>query len=408
MRSRWQVPGPSRPSAWALGGWIVGALAVALLLWTRVRPRPAPPPAAPAPAAGMPMPAAAPPSRAAPALPAVPAPDAASGLEDVVGRGIAAVVTVETPQGKGSAFFVAPDKLLTNVHVVAGCSYVTIRKTGGETATAYVDATSRDYDIAVLRLPGAAGSQATLSLGTAADLRPGQEVLAIGSPLGLQNTVTRGIVSSVRQMGPVSVVQTDAAVNPGNSGGPLLDRNGKVVGINTFIATSGHAQDTQPGSQGLNFAIAIDHAKAFLEGRSPAEGSLMPATGTAMAPAAAPSDSERQQTLGAQTYELRLVQLAKAADSLDQAWNRMLAGGFQGQVPGGFQRGWFAVWAEPSPQGSVMPGYGDYFQRICTNAETIKRYALSAEEDARQAGVLPGVRRDLRQKYRLDCPNWGL
>ena len=111
MRSRWQVPGPSRPSAWALGGWIVGALAVALLLWTRVRPRPAPP-AAPAPAAAMPMPAAAPPSRAAPAQPAVPAPDAASGLEDVVGRGIAAVVTVETPQGKGSAFFVAPDKLL--------------------------------------------------------------------------------------------------------------------------------------------------------------------------------------------------------------------------------------------------------------------------------------------------------
>jgi hypothetical protein len=326
-------------------------------------------------------------------------------MEDVVGKGIAAVVVVETSRGKGSAFFVSADTLLTNVHVVTGSSYVTIRRSSGETATAYVGATAPDYDIAVLKLSGAAGNAATIPLGTAATLRAGQEVIAIGSPLGLQNSVTRGIVSSLRQMGPVTLVQTDAAINPGNSGGPLLDRNGAAIGINTFILSSSPFPGVQGGSQGLNFAVAIDHARALLEGRPPSEGALGQDQGNTLRRPHALSESERQELQGSRAYEARLVQLAQAADALERSWNRLLSEGFQPRAEGRFERGWFAVW---TLQDAVPRGYGSAIALIRANAETIKRLSLTADEDARVAGVLPGTRRELRQKYRLDCPGWGL
>jgi hypothetical protein len=341
---------------------------------------------------------------------AVPARAENTSLEEVVSRGIAAVVVVETARGKGSAFFVAPDTLLTNVHVVTGFSYVTIRKADGKTATAYVGTTAPEYDVAVLKLSGAdAGANPVIPLGSAAALRPGQEVIAIGSPLGLQNSVTRGIVSSVRQMGLVTVVQTDAAINPGNSGGPLLDRAGNAIGINTFILNNAPAAGGQGGSQGLNFAVAIDHAKALLEGRPPAEGALAPQIpGNTLQTSAALSESDRQQQLGSRLYEARLALLAQRADALDQAWARLLAVGFQGKVIGSFDRGWYAVWAEGAIQGGAAPGYEASYTQIRSAAEDIKRLSLVAEEDARQAGVLPGIRRELREKYRLDYGGWGL
>ena len=388
--------------AWA--GWLAAGLAVGVLVWTQVRKNPPPLPA---------------PSPAAPALPPLPAPPAlraaapahpeAASLEEVVSRGIAAVVVVETARGKGSAFFVAPDTLLTNVHVVTGFSYVTIRRSDGRTATAYVGATAPEYDVAVLKLSGAdAGPNPVIPLGSAAALRPGQEVIAIGSPLGLQNSVTRGIVSSLRQMGPVTVVQTDAAINPGNSGGPLLDRNGSAIGINTFILTTGRPSGVQGGSQGLNFAIAIDHAKALLEGRSPAEGALAQDNGNGLNRQPPASETEQQQTQGSRLYEARLAQLAQAADTLDRAWERLLAKGYQGKVEGSFERGWYALWADGALRGTFVPGFEASLDQVRSNADTIKRLSITADEDARTAGVLPGTRRELRQKYRLDYPGWGL
>src|SRR5213596_3868254 len=106
-------------------------------------------------------------------------------------------------------------------------------------------------------------------MGSAMRARAGQEVMALGSPLGLQNTVTRGIVSAVRQVGALTLVQTDAAINPGNSGGPLLARNGEVIGITTMSMRSAVAQ-------GLSFAVAIDHAAALLAGKRPTAGSNTP------------------------------------------------------------------------------------------------------------------------------------
>ena len=133
--------------------------------------------------------------------------------------------------GRGSAFFVQHDTLITNVHVVQQDGYVTLRKMDGSSVNARVHTRAPAFDIAVLKVAQASASQAVLPMGTAQSLKPGQEVVVIGSALGtLQNSVSRGIVSGVRNSGGVTLVQSDAAANPGNSGGPMLDRNGRVVG----------------------------------------------------------------------------------------------------------------------------------------------------------------------------------
>jgi serine protease Do len=145
--------------------------------------------------------------------------------------------------------------VLTNDHVVAG--ETSVRLQIGEVAyQARVVATSPAIDLAVLKVFSPNPTQPFLTVGTSAGARVGQEVIAVGSALGvLSNTVTRGIVSAVRRVGQVTLIQTDAAINPGNSGGPLLDTAGRVIGINTAVAG---------GAQGIGFAIPIDIAKPLL------------------------------------------------------------------------------------------------------------------------------------------------
>ena len=208
------------------------------------------------------------PSPAAPAAPLVAAP-ADSGLtpalEDMVSRAMPAIVLVETTSGRGSAFFVQHDTLITNVHVVQQDGYVTLRRMDGSSVSARVQTRAPAFDIAILKVAQGSASQPFLPMGTSQSLKPGQEVVVIGSALGtLQNSVSRGIVSGLRNSGGVTLVQSDAAANPGNSGGPMLDRNGRVVGI----LTAGYS-----GQQGLNFAVSIDHARDILEGRQTNLGS---------------------------------------------------------------------------------------------------------------------------------------
>src|SRR5262249_47732703 len=145
-------------------------------------------------------------------------------LEELISRSLPAVVRVETSDGLGTRFFIAPDTILPNLHVVGGAGLVTIRRAGGATQQARVESRSPELDIAIVKTGVANPDQATLAMGSASRTRAGQEVIALGSPLGLQNTVTRGIVSAVRDVGGLTLVQTDAAINPGNSGGPLVDR----------------------------------------------------------------------------------------------------------------------------------------------------------------------------------------
>jgi serine protease Do len=161
-------------------------------------------------------------------------------------------------QGEGSGFIVSPDGyILTNAHVVADADEVTVRMTDRREYPAKVVGMDRRTDVAVLKIEGK--SLPVVRLGDPAKLRPGEWVLAIGSPFTFENTVTAGIVSATGRAMPgedglVPFIQTDVAVNPGNSGGPLFNLNGEVVGINSQIySRSG-------GWMGLSFAIPIDVA----------------------------------------------------------------------------------------------------------------------------------------------------
>ena len=163
----------------------------------------------------------------------------------------------------GSGFVISSDGyILTNHHVIDGADEVTVRLRDRRELVAKVVGSDRDTDIALLKVD--ATGLAAVTLGDSDKLKPGQWVLAIGSPFGLEETVTAGIVSSVgRTLGNdqryVPFIQTDVAINRGNSGGPLFNLAGEVVGINSQIfSTSG-------GSIGLSFSIPIDTAKSVVE-----------------------------------------------------------------------------------------------------------------------------------------------
>ena len=159
--------------------------------------------------------------------------------------------------GQGSGFIVSADGLiLTNAHVVKDANDVTVKLTDRREFRAKVLGADPKTDVAVLKID--AGNLPVVALGNVKDLRVGEWVLAIGSPFGFENTVTAGVVSakgrSLPQDSAVPFIQTDAAVNPGNSGGPLFNSRGEVVGINSQIYSQ------SGGYQGVSFAIPIDVA----------------------------------------------------------------------------------------------------------------------------------------------------
>jgi len=159
------------------------------------------------------------------------------------------------PRGVGSGFFITADgSILTNHHVIDGADEIFVTLTDGREFKAQVVGSDARTDVALLKID--ATDMVTLPIGSAQNLKKGQWVLAIGSPFGLQATVTAGIVSAIgRETGDyLPFIQTDVAVNPGNSGGPLLDMSGQVVGINAqIVSRSG-------GFMGISLAIPIDEA----------------------------------------------------------------------------------------------------------------------------------------------------
>ncbi|WP_067967969.1 S1C family serine protease [Mycolicibacter icosiumassiliensis] len=249
------------------------------------------------------------PSIQAPGVPAaVNLPD--GSVEKVAAKVVPSVVMLETDLGRqseeGSGIILSADGLiLTNNHVVAaaaakldpgtkldpgakldpggkpdgapkGAPRTTVTFADGSTAPFTVVGTDPASDIAVVRAQGVS-DLTPITIGSSADLRVGQNVVAVGSPLGLEGTVTTGIVSALNR--PVSTsgeagnqntvldaIQTDAAINPGNSGGALVNMNGDLVGINSAIATmGGDSAEAQSGSIGLGFAIPVDQAKRIAD-----------------------------------------------------------------------------------------------------------------------------------------------
>ncbi|MEV4574816.1 trypsin-like peptidase domain-containing protein [Nonomuraea jabiensis] len=201
------------------------------------------------------------------ALPRVaPAPSAGlSGLSATAARVLPSVVSVETGSGGGSGFAVdGRGHILTNAHVIRGSDRATVVLNDGRRINARVIGEDDDEDLAVLEVDYPR-ELTPATLGRSGDLAVGDQVLAIGSPLGLSGTVTAGIVSALDRevrLGSVrcTAVQTDASINPGNSGGPLVNARGEVVGVNTAIA-SGRGG----GNIGIGFAIPIDRAAPIAE-----------------------------------------------------------------------------------------------------------------------------------------------
>jgi S1-C subfamily serine protease len=168
--------------------------------------------------------------------------------------------------------------IVTNNHVVSGTTDVAVRLATGEAVAADIVGTAPNYDLAVVRLRNSQVIPKPVAIGSSADLKVGQFAFAIGNPFGLDQTLTFGVVSALHRRLPTSsghqisnVIQTDAAVNPGNSGGPLLDSSGRVVGVNTaIISPSG-------SNAGIGFAIPIDVVNRVVpqlirDGRVPTPG----------------------------------------------------------------------------------------------------------------------------------------
>ena len=321
-------------------------------------------------------------------------------LERIVAASLPAVVLVETPGGRGTGFFASADAVLTNAHVVEGSAYVTLKFASGERLPARVGVVAHEQDLAVLRLPSARAGVQALPLGTLQHVRVGQEVLAIGSPLGLQNTVTRGIVSAVRRAGAVTLIQTDAAINPGNSGGPLLDRSGRVVGIATMKVGD--------RAESLAFAVAIDHARALLETGSAivhSETQPRPAPALDLSPSQ-PDAADEAREQGLTMLERVAADAARRADALDDYWGRFARVCLIRPVRTSGDREWFAIWERSFPADAVSPACVRDFDGFREAAEAIRARLVEADEAARQAGVYPGSRRQLRARYRLGWDGW--
>jgi putative serine protease PepD len=227
-----------------------------------------------------------------------PTPAAADSAEGVAQRVLPSVVKInvrgQQEQGSGSGIVIGSDgEILTNNHVVALAGQggeISVNFNDGSAKKATVVGTDPLTDLAVIKVQGVSGLKPA-TIGRSNQVQVGENVVAIGSPFGLEATVTSGIVSALNR--PVSIadesgqssqsttypaIQTDAAINPGNSGGPLVDMDGDVIGINSSIRTASSGTEGQGGSIGLGFAIPIQNVwpvvQQLVKGETPTHARL--------------------------------------------------------------------------------------------------------------------------------------
>ena len=222
-------------------------------------------------------------------------------------------ISVSSPMGQatGSGFVIRSNGyILTNHHVVAGVgdnATITVDFADGSSAPGKVVGSNSAYDLAVVKVDRT--GLPAVTLGNSDSVVVGDPVIAIGSPLGLQGTVTSGIVSALNRpvtagdtsggasMSYINAIQTDAAINPGNSGGPLIDSRGAVIGVNSAIASLGSGFGSESGSIGLGFAIPVNQAKRIAE-------EIM-RTGTSQVPVLGVSIDMQYQGAGARVAAIR-------------------------------------------------------------------------------------------------------
>ncbi|MEE3718843.1 trypsin-like peptidase domain-containing protein [Tumidithrix elongata RA019] len=171
-----------------------------------------------------------------------------------------AVVSIRSASGNGSGSIIdAKGLVLTSAHVVKGSNTVTVTLANKQKLQGQVIASSRNPDLALIRLQGVTSDLPTIKIGYSSQIQVGQRAFAIGDPFGrFAGTLTTGIVSRIDT--DRNLIQTDAALNPGNSGGPLLNGRGELIGVNTSIYTSGEHE----GNIGLGFAITADTVREFM------------------------------------------------------------------------------------------------------------------------------------------------
>ncbi len=203
---------------------------------------------------------------------------AATAASNAIDSASAAVVEISTTtvtqgrfrggtvSGTGSGVLIADDGLIvTNLHVVNGASSIRVTFSNGSTTTATVATTDSAHDLALLEVASVPDGIPVAVLGDSDAVAVGETAIAVGSPFGLEQTVTQGIISATGRTWSsgsttmTDMLQTDAAINPGNSGGPLLNASGEVVGINTLI------ESPVEGSVGIGFAVPVNVVKALLE-----------------------------------------------------------------------------------------------------------------------------------------------
>ena len=309
-------------------------------------------------------------------------------------------MSIEAGQGRGSGFFAAPRIVITNRHVVRDNVSVTVRLSNGQTLPGRVETASSDFDLAMVRVDSALVSQPVLPLGTVNEVRPGQEVIAIGLALGVfQNSVTRGIISGIRRVDRTVMLQTDAAINAGNSGGPLLDRNGQVVGITT-LKVGGAAES-------LGFALAADHARALLSGtRADTFGTAVQQSQQLPPAFGARSSVDVERDEGTRRYTQAVEAISREAVKLDNYWTRIRAN-CSVRVAPGYDREWFGLWDGRAALDTPDQACGSAVQEIQDMASQVRTVMSTAEESARRASVLPGDLRDIRRRYRMEWPGFG-